>query len=102
MTDEKTPAENFNSDATRRTRLAALLADPVLVEAIDIADDIMRPKAGSITDSNQSLTVAKFHQSAGANEFVRLLKFLTKVPVERTLVKIKTLASTLEDLPKEQ
>jgi len=101
MTDEKTPAERFNEDPNRRTRLAALLADPVLAEAMDIVDDMLRPKAGSATDSNQPLTVAKFHQSAGANEFVKLLKVMTRVPVTRTPVKVKSLASSIEDLPKE-
>lgn len=96
---EPTPFELFAQDATKRAQLFALLRDPVLAEAMEIANDLMRPKAGGSTETNQPLTIAKFHQSAGADEYQRLLKLLTKTPVERKPLKGRQLASSLEEIP---
>lgn len=100
-TDDPTPQQKFTADAAKRARLKALLADPVLEEAMDIADDLMRPRTGTTADANQPLTVAKFHQSAGANEFVRLLNSFTKEMREPTKLEIRRLAKTADDLPKQ-
>ncbi len=101
MSDDPTPQQAFTNDATKRARLKALLADPVLQEAIDIADDLMRPRTGTTADANQPLTVAKFHQSAGANEFVRLLNTFTKEMREPTKLEIRRLAKSEDDIPKQ-
>ena len=100
-TDDPTPQQQFTSDATKRARLKALLADPILQEAIDIADDMMRPRTGTTADANQPLTVAKFHQSAGANEFVRLLHSFTKEMRAPTKLEARRLAKSEDDLPKQ-
>jgi len=100
MTEEQTPFEAFTSDATKRATLAAFLKDPVIVEAMDIADDVMRPRAGEATDGNQPLSISKFHQSAGAERFAHLLTMLTKAPIERKAPVVRSLAKTLDDLPK--
>ena len=67
-TEEPTDYEKFVGDAVKRATLKAILANPFLEEAIGITDDLMRPRTNTPADSNQPLTVAKFHQSAGANE----------------------------------
>lgn len=102
MTTNEEPSayEKFVSDAVKRARLKAILADPILEEAMDIADDLMRPRCGTPADANQPLTVAKFHQSAGANEFVRHLTKLTKEFVKPTAPTPRRLAKSEDDLPK--
>lgn len=100
MTEEPTDYERFVSDAHKRAHLKALLADPVLQEAIDIADDLMRPRCNTPADANQPLTVAKFHQSAGANEFVQKLNSLTKEKKEVVRPLPRRLAKSEDDLPK--
>ena len=101
MSDDPTPQQQFTTDAVKRARLRTLLADPVLQEAMDIADDLMRPRTGTTADANQPLTVAKFHQSAGANEFVRLLNFFTKETRIPTKLEARRLAKSEDDLPKQ-
>ena len=100
MTPDETPEVKFTNDAVKRGRLLALLSDPVMQEAMDIADDAMRPKSQDATDGNQFLTIAKFHQSAGANEFMGRLRNLTKEKLRREKVEPRGLAQTLDDLPK--
>lgn len=101
MTTDTDPThqQQFTSDAVKRARLKAILADPILQEAIDIADDLMRPRTGTTADANQPLTVAKFHQSAGANEFVRLLNSFTKEMRTPTKLDARRLAKAIDDLP---
>lgn len=101
MNEEPLPYDSFVADAHKRAHLKALLGDPVLQEAMDIAEDLLRPKSGTPADANQPLSIAKFHQSAGANEFVRRLKELTKE--QRLVVKpsVRKLAKSEDDLPKE-
>lgn len=99
MSDDPTPQQQFTSDAVKRARLKALLEDPILQEAIDIADDLMRPRTGTTADANQPLTVAKFHQSAGANEFVRLLTSFTKEMRIPAKLESRKLAKVIDDLP---
>jgi len=78
MGTNETPETRFTNDAVKRGRLLALLSDPVMQEAMDIVDDIMRPKSGGAADTNQLLSTALFHQSAGAGEFQKKLVNLTK------------------------
>lgn len=100
MTEEPTDHEKFVSDAVKRARLKALLADPILEEAMRIADDLMRPRTNTPADANQPLTVAKFHQSAGANEFVRQLSAMTRERKEVVKPTPRRFAKTEDDLPK--
>ena len=93
------PRDAFLADASKRARLYAVLRDPVIEEAIAIAEDMLRPRVGTAADANQPLSIAKFHQSAGANAFVQNLCELTrekKAPVKLTPRK---LAESPEDLP---
>ena len=98
-TTEETPFDKFTADAPKRAQLLALLDNPVMREAMDLVDDSMRPKAGNSTDSNQPLSIAKFHQSAGANEFITKLRGLTKERLKRKPVEVRSLAKSADDLP---
>lgn len=100
MNTEYTPEVKFTNDAVKRGKLLALLNDPVLKEAMDIVDDSMRPKAGGTADTNQPLSIALFHQSAGASAFQAKLTNLTKEKTLREKVEPRGLAQTLDDLPK--
>ena len=97
---EDTPAFVFASDTAKRGRLATLLNDPVLQEAIDIAEDLMSPKAGTQADMVPAVAAARFHQVAGANDLLKNLKNLTREPKKTVAPKVKGLAKTLDDLPK--
>ena len=97
--DEPTPLERFTSDATKRAALYALLRTPVLEEAMEIAEDEMRPKTGTPADTNQALTIAKFHQSAGVSQFILALHRLTRTPKDPVKLTGKRLAASLADLP---
>lgn len=96
---DPTPFESFVLDPVKRDRLKAILSDPLFTEAVNIVDDMMSPKAGAATDSNQPLTIARFHQCAGANEFQQKLKSLTKEAAERKPLTPRKLAERPEDLP---
>lgn len=100
MNTEETPETRFTNDAVKRGRLLALLSDPVMQEAMGIADDTMRPKSGGTADTNQPLSIALFHQSAGASAFQAKLTSLTKERVRREKVEPRGLAQTIDDLPK--
>ena len=97
---EDTPAFIFASDTARRGRLATLLNDPVLREALDIAEDQMEPKVGTQADMVPAVAAARFHQVAGANDLLKNLKNLTREPKKTVAPKVKGLAKTLDDLPK--
>lgn len=98
--EEPTALERFTTDATKRATLYALLRDPVLAEAIDIAQDLMRPKAGTTADANHVLAVSKFQQSAGADEFMRLLRGMTRESKPLPKLTPRKLATSVDDLPK--
>lgn len=100
-TTEDTPASIFASDAAKRNHLAAVLSDPVLQEALDIAEDLMAPKAGTQADAVPAVAAARFHQVAGANDLLKNLKTLTREPSKKAAPKVKSLARTIDDLPKE-
>ncbi len=101
-TEEKTDEQLFTENADKRTRLKALLADPLLVEAFGIAEDLMRPKVGGKEDGNHPLALAKYYQSAGADEFQNKLRRLTREHVKTKPLKGIQLAKTEDDLPKGQ
>lgn len=96
------PHYKFTNDATKRATLLAILSEPILQEAMDIADDMLRPKSGTAADANQPLSIAKFHQSAGANEFVKILRGMTKTPTEPVKLQTRRLAKSVDDLPDKQ
>lgn len=97
--EEPTPLERFTADATKRARLYALLRDPVMEEAMTLAEDAMRPRTGTAADANQPLSIAKFHQSAGASDFVQRLRGLVKEPRVATKLTPRRLAKSEADLP---
>lgn len=68
---------------------------------MDIVEDLLRPRCGTVADSNQAISIAKFHQSAGASDFRQKLQLLTRE--SKPVVKLtgKRLATSLEDLPKD-
>jgi len=98
-TDEPTARDRFVSDAMKRAYLLSILRDPVVQEALDIAEDMLRPRCGTPADANQPLSIARFHQSAGANEFVKNLRELTREPKDVVKLSVKRLAKSADDLP---
>jgi len=97
---EMTP-EEFTKDPARREALARALADPALVEAIALVEEMMEPKTGTQADAAPAMAASYFHQVAGANHFRRKLKELTREPSEKKTPKLRTLAKTEADLPKD-
>lgn len=98
-----TPEERFTlfaKDTGRREHLKGILADPVLSEAIEIIKDLMEPKTGGQADAVPAMAASYFHQSAGAGLFRRKLRELTREPVEKKAPKLKSLAKSIDDLPK--
>ena len=99
-----TPEERFQQfarDSGRREKLTAALADPTLVEAIDIIRDLMEPKTGGQADAAPAMAASYFHQVAGANHFRKKLRDLTREPVEKkTPTGRPPLAKSEADLPK--
>lgn len=99
--DEKTAAERFTLDEGKRNRLKQLLSDPLLVEAFALAEGMMKPSVGTAADANQPLAIAKYHQSAGADEFQNKLRRLTREYVRPVKPTGKQLATSADDLPKD-
>ena len=99
-TTEDTPAFIFASNTAKRGHLATLLNDPVLQEAIGIAEDQMAPKTGTQADMVPAYAAARFNQVAGANDLLKHLKNLTREPSKTPAPKVKNLAKSLDDLPK--
>lgn len=95
-----TPEESFSKDAGRRKALAEALANPILVEAFAIVEELMEPKANTQAEAVPSMAAALYHQVAGANYFRRKLRDLTREPAEKKTPKLRTLAKTVDDLPK--
>lgn len=91
--------EEFTKDPSRRKALAAALANPVLVEAIAIVEEMMEPKTGTQADAAPAMAASYFHQVAGANHFRRKLRDLTREPSEKKTPRGKALAKTADDLP---
>lgn len=98
--EDPTPLDRFTSDATKRAALYALLRDPVLTEAMEVAEDEMRPKTGTPADTNQALTIAKFHQSAGVSQFIIALHRMTREPKAPVRPTVRRMATSIDDLPK--
>ena len=101
MIPEDTPAVAFAKDPVRREHLASLLLDPVFREAVAIAEDLVAPKTGTQADAVPAIAAARFHQVAGAKDLLDKLRTLTREPKKLAAPKLKQLAKTLDDLPKE-
>lgn len=95
-----TPDE-FTKDPARREALAKALANPALVEAIEIVKEMMEPKTGTQADAAPAMAASYFHQVAGASHFRRKLRDLTREPSEKKTPKGRALARSVEDLPKQ-
>jgi len=93
--------QQFVKDPGRREKLAAALADPVLQEAFALVEELMEPKTGTQADAAPAMAASYFHQVAGANYFRRKLRDLTREPTVPKTPKLRTLAKTVDDLPKE-
>lgn len=89
----------FAKDPNRRNRLAAILKDPVFVEALGIVEDQMEPQTGTQADAVPAMAAAKMHQVAGANELKKKLEALTREPSEAKPLRGKQVYTRLEDLP---
>ena len=92
----------FAKDPGRREALATALADPALVEAMSIVEELMDPKVGTQADAAPAMAAAYYQQVAGANHFRKKLKELTREPAVKKPLTVKSLARTAEDLPKQQ
>lgn len=94
--------EEFSKDPTRREKLAAALADPTLMEAIEIVKELMEPKIGGSADAAPAMAASYFHQVAGANYFRKKLRELTREPSTAKTPKARPgLAKSIDDLPKQ-
>jgi len=94
--------EEFTQDPSRRKTLAAILGDPVFMEAIAIVKKKMEPKKGGSAEAATVIAASYFHQVAGANHLITELHDLVATPVERKGPKTRPpLAKSEADLPKE-
>ena len=93
--------EEFTKDPARREALARALADPALVEAIEVVKEMMEPKSGTQADAAPAMAASYYHQVAGANHFRKKLRDLTREPKDVKTPKLKGLARTEADLPKQ-
>lgn len=94
-------SEEFIKDPARREALAKALADPALVEAIEIVKEMMEPKTGTQADAAPAMAASYYHQVAGASHFRKKLRDLTREPAVSKTPKIRSLAKTIDDLPKQ-
>lgn len=92
--------EEFTKDPARRDALTRILTDPIFVEAVEIVKEMMEPQKGTQADAAPAMAASYFHQVAGASYFRRKLKELTRETVEKKTPKVRTLAKTIDDLPK--
>ena len=86
--------EDFQKDPFRREALARALADPALVEAMAIVEEMMEPKTGTQADAAPAMAASYYHQVAGANYFRRKLRDLIREQAEKKVLKGRTLAKT--------
>jgi hypothetical protein len=73
-----TPTEEFSRDENNRKQLAALLASPILKQAITLLLDELQPNSTNPGVSNPVVSAACFQQLAGANHIIKGLKRLTE------------------------
>lgn len=71
-------AEEFARDEEARARLAGLLGDPVLQNALGVLLKELEPRLTNANDCNSVLAAARHHQAAGAFHIVNGLVRLTK------------------------
>ena len=103
MTTLEEAIQQFTQDATRRDRLAAILADQVFVEAVALTKRKMEPKKGGSAEAATIIAASYYHQVAGANHLMTELHELTAPPVEKKTPKTRPpLARTEADLQKPQ
>lgn len=91
----------FAKDPGRRERLAEILSDPVMADAVDIVEELMEPRIGTQADAAPAMAAAYFQQVAGANHFRKKLRELTREPVVKQTPRGKSLANSVDDLPKQ-
>lgn len=80
-----TPTDEFQGDAAKREKLAKLLRDPVLKEALNALRDEMEPRDDlAVTLANPTVAAHRYHHIAGANHIIKGLTALTlpKAPVK--------------------
>ena len=96
------PKEIFIKDAVKRDRLAALLADPIMVEALDAVRYAMDAMPGGAAEANPVIAAARYQQIAGINFVTRELHSMTRDPVTAPKApRLKRLIDKLPDDPTE-
>lgn len=93
--------EEFQRDGGLRAKLAEILTDPVLKQAIQVVKDATEPAAGN-NDRDPVKKAALYDQRAGANALIANLKTLCKAPSERKTLTGRSLAKSPDDLPPDQ
>ena len=89
-------AVNFQKDGAKRSRLMVILRDPVFREAHAILKDELEPRGDlAVFLGNETVSAHRYHQFAGMNYLVDGLKRLSKEPVERKILRGKTLTTEL-------
>lgn len=73
---------DFQKDEPKRQRLAEILADPVLIEALNLAKERFEPVIGD-ANLNPVLAASRYQNLAGMNALIATLKTLTEPLVER-------------------
>lgn len=76
-------ATEFRNSEALRTRLAEVLNDPVLKQALAILAEEAEPATTADAETNQVLAISRFHRAAGANGVLRGLDRLTKANPEQ-------------------
>lgn len=91
-------AAEFQNDPDRREKLAALLKNPVLLEALDVLKDEMEANADlAVTLANPVVSAHRYHQNAGANHVVKGLSRLAAPVKEITPLRPKTLRAPKQE-----
>lgn len=93
--------EEFQKDGGLRAKLAEILAEPVLQQAIAVVREATEPTAGN-NDRDPVKKAALYDQRAGANALLANLKTLCKAPSERKPLQGRSLAKSPDDLPPDQ
>ena len=94
-------ATEFRNSEALRTRLAEVLSDPTLKQALAILAEEAEPATTGDAESNQVLAISRFHRAAGANGVIRGLERLTranpesKTPPVRKLVNVPRETDTI-------
>lgn len=88
----------FQRHEENRKKLASVLKDPVLIEALEVLKEELDAYPGGVAESNPVVAAARYQQIAGVNHVLKGLTRLTKTPETRKAPREKSLPLKPEDL----